>query len=857
MASEQIVLQNFVGGELSPAMRGRYDLPVSKAGCRRLRNYIAKTEGNAEYRSGFGLVHNTRRNKVPFLVQFQFNDEQAYILEFTDKYLRFHKDEGIIVESDQTITGITKANPAVVTVASHGRSNGDEVFIDGVVGMTEVNGKSFIIAGVTANTFQLTDQDGSNVNSTNYTTYTSGGTMNRIYEITTPYDELLDLEKLKVTQNADTMYIDHPFYEPRKLTRTGHTAWTLALYTRTNDPFLAKATITGITQANPGVITDAAHGFVTDDVIIIEGIVGMTELNSRVYKVVKINNDSYSLKDYITGTAVDTTAYTAWSSAGYASLQSLLPSCLTFYEGRLYHGGMAGNPDQFIGSRAPTVLGVPRYEDFTSGTDADHAVYFSIADGEVNKILWLMGTNRLLFAGTFGTETRITGETSEKAITPTSINVRAENRLGVADIAPINKENIVIYVQRGNLTLRSFEFDALYDRFVSEDRNLVSDHVTKSGIIQLAWQTGRPDIVWGVLNNGRLLGLTFKSKEDISGWHVHDTGGDDNDKFLSIASMPRAAADDQLWVATERVIDGHTRRFIEFKKDPADLPDFFDFYTGDEEDDLEVFTRAMQQAQKEYVHLDCSTTFDGSDLGSDASATMTPASGALTLDTVDVVFTASAAVFKSTDVGREIWKKAIDGEGYGRGRITEYTDTTHVKCVIIQAFDSVTAMAAGNWYLTTDTISNLDYLEGREISVVTDGAVHPSQTVTDGVIELDYQASVIHVGIPFVGFLEPMNIEAGGTSGPAQAKPKNINRIGIRFLNTLGAEFGTDPYDAERVDFTEMPLQVGAPQLLFSGVKDVHLSDSWSLDKTLFVRQNNPLPCIVQFLELWVETDND
>ncbi len=73
--------------------------------------------------------------------------------------------------SPKTITAITKANPAVVTSTAHGLANGDVVKIAGVVGMTEVNGKVYVIKTVTANTFELTDTD-----STGFTTYVSGGT---------------------------------------------------------------------------------------------------------------------------------------------------------------------------------------------------------------------------------------------------------------------------------------------------------------------------------------------------------------------------------------------------------------------------------------------------------------------------------------------------------------------------------------------------------------------------------------------------------------------------------------------------------------------------------------------------------
>lgn len=77
-----------------------------------------------------------------------------------------------------TITGITQANPAVVTVTGHGLATGDAVLIAGVVGMTEVNDRRFTITVLTANTFQLDGED-----STGHTAYTSGGTIGEIEQL--------------------------------------------------------------------------------------------------------------------------------------------------------------------------------------------------------------------------------------------------------------------------------------------------------------------------------------------------------------------------------------------------------------------------------------------------------------------------------------------------------------------------------------------------------------------------------------------------------------------------------------------------------------------------------------------------
>lgn len=69
-----------------------------------------------------------------------------------------------------TVSGITQANPAVVTANNHGRENGDTVVLHSVNGMTEVNWQVYTVANKTTNTFEL-----SGVDSTSFSAYTSGG----------------------------------------------------------------------------------------------------------------------------------------------------------------------------------------------------------------------------------------------------------------------------------------------------------------------------------------------------------------------------------------------------------------------------------------------------------------------------------------------------------------------------------------------------------------------------------------------------------------------------------------------------------------------------------------------------------
>ncbi len=77
---------------------------------------------------------------------------------------------GHVVDSEKTITGITQASPAVVTIASHGFSNDEIISVYDVLGMVELNGRAFTVKNVTTNTLELQSE-----NSTNHTAYTSGG----------------------------------------------------------------------------------------------------------------------------------------------------------------------------------------------------------------------------------------------------------------------------------------------------------------------------------------------------------------------------------------------------------------------------------------------------------------------------------------------------------------------------------------------------------------------------------------------------------------------------------------------------------------------------------------------------------
>src|SRR5882672_3405854 len=221
--------RSFSAGEITPELFGRIDLSKFQTGLKTCRNFEVLPHGPVVNSPGFEYILETKNSaKQSVLIPFIFNTAQAYQLEFGDQYIRFHTQAGTVLEAGGAITAITQANPGVVTQNAHGYANGQVIFLSGIGGMTQLNGRFVTVAGAAANTYQLTYFDGTNINTTAYGAYTAGGTGARVYEIASPYLEA-DLQDLHYTQSADVMTITHPSYDKRELKRLGAVNWTLAI----------------------------------------------------------------------------------------------------------------------------------------------------------------------------------------------------------------------------------------------------------------------------------------------------------------------------------------------------------------------------------------------------------------------------------------------------------------------------------------------------------------------------------------------------------------------------------------------------------------------------------------------------
>lgn len=569
MARVAVQLTNFTGGELSPRLDGRNDLAKYSSGCKTLQNMVVYPHGSSARRPGTTFVAEVENSSEKTrLIPFEFSTTQTYILEFGDLYIRFYKDDGAILESNKTITAITKANPGVVTSTAHGFANGDTIVISGVVGMTQVNGKRFKVAGVTANTFQLQTIDGTNVNTTNYTTYVSGGIANRVYTLTTTY-LTADLFQIKYAQSADVMYLCHPDYTVKKLSRTGHTSWTITEVDFTNGPFLdhnITTTTLNPTNKNAGqstVVTasstvgiNGGQGFLSTDVdrlvhindghIIITAVTSTTQVSGTV--LVSMTN-SNPVTDWALGAFSDTTGY---------------PSCVSFYEQRLVFAGTETQPQTLYFSKSGD------YENMDDGYHTtvadDDAIIYTIASNQVNAIRFLSAT-RTLIVGTVGGEFSVSGGGTDDPVSPTNILIKKQSNHGCANTDAIPVGNVTLFLQRAKRKIRELAYNFDVDGYVAPDMTILAEHISESGINEMSYQQEPNQIIWCVREDGRLIGLTYQREQQVVAWHQHIFGGafSAGDAVCeTVATIPTNDKEYQTWVIIKRTINGSTRRYVEY-----------------------------------------------------------------------------------------------------------------------------------------------------------------------------------------------------------------------------------------------------------------------------------------------------
>lgn len=775
MATAAPAQTNFNGGELSPAIEGRVDINKYSNGCYAMRNFIPLVQGPARRRSGSRFVKEVKDSADRgWLAPFQFSDDTAFVIEFGDGYLRFYTNHG------QLLTG--------AVAAYNGATN-------------YVVGDLVTSAGVTY--YCILATVGNAPPNATYWYALTGAAPDTIYEVPAPW-LVADLTRasdgtfrLWMEQSGDVIYITHPSYQPRKLTRVSNTRWTLAAVDLKGGPFIGidpdeTRTVYASAATGAGITLTASAAIFTSDHIgtlfLLETKLADAVTQWEVGKVVgagverRSDGNVYSsvaggttgtVKPvHLEGSRYDGDAGVQWeylhSGYGYVRITAIGGGGTTATAdvvSRIPSQAVgAGNPTtRWSFSEFSTLRGWPShvtffkerltllrgtqlfmsvasdFENFAnregSEVTSDMAISINIASEQINDPAWIAPGNKLL-VGTVGNEFAVGEITSSDPLGPGNIQAQAQTAHGSRQVRPVRVNDSVLFVQKAGRKLREIRFTFESDGYATTDLTVLAEHVTKGQIVQMAYQQEPHSIVWCAMNNGELVGFTFNREQDVLGWHPHPVGGDG--VFVeSVASIPSPdGARDELWMIVRRTINGATKRYVEYVE--------------------RDWIRAEGMEIQDAFFVDSGLTYSGA-----------PA----------------------------------------------------------------------------DVISGLDHLEGQTVQVLADGATHPDRTVAGGSITLQLDASTVHAGLASDARLTTMRIEAGAEQGTAQGRTKRVTKVVLRLLDTLGGRYGRFDGTLDEILYRSSAAPMDAPPPPLTGdTPELAWPDGYETEARLTVVQDQPLP---------------
>ena len=676
MAKASIAQRSFNAGELSPQLKGRTDLEKYGNGCDEMINFLPQIHGPARKRSGTRFVEEVKdSSKVHRLIPFEFSTEQAYILEFGDETLRFYANGGIVL-SGETIYEISTPYSSDDLAALDFAQSADVVYI----AHPDYPAYKLSRFGPTNWTLTAVNFDWPPFNDENVDplTLTPSAVTGNI-TVTASANLFVAADVGSYFKIEEVLASKHDKWEPGKSVSSGNTRW--------YEGNLYEATTTGTTGGRPPIHTEGTES---------DGTVSWAFLHDGAgYFEITAFTNATTVSATVIKRLPSTTASKKWSEGAWSDRRGY-PGAVTFYEDRLWFAGSKSRPQTLWASTTGD------YENHQYGTNDDDALNYTINTQDMNTILWL-SPGKVLAVGTANGEFTLSATQISDPVTPTNVRIVPQTTFGSSEnVRPLRIGNVIIFLQRSERKMREYVYEFQSDSYVAVNLNVLAEHITGSGVVDMTYQQEPYQIVWSACACGTLIGLTYEREEDVVGWHRHTVGG-----FVeSVASIPHWDGDqDVLFMIIRRTIDGVTKRYVEYMEK---------YYDNDES-----------------FYVDSGLTYTG-----------TPVS----------------------------------------------------------------------------SLSGLTHLEGEEVAVLIDGAVHPNVTVASGGVTLQYAGSTISVGLPFTARLRTMPLEAGAADGVAMGKTMRINNIVMRFDRTgPGVFYGPDASRLDELHPRRTTDLMDSPIALFTG----------------------------------------
>lgn len=185
----------------------------------------------------------------------------------------------------------------------------------------------------------------------------------------------------------------------------------------------------------------------------------------------------------------------------------------------------------------------------------DDSIEATLAAPEANRILWACSDRTGLCFGTEGGEWLLNG-TGDSVLLPSNISFQPQTYYGSKAGMPVLRAgSSLLYIQRGAQAIREFGYSFNEDRYSSNDLSLLARHILADmDIVSWAWQAEPYGIVWCVLSDGTMAGLTYLREHDVIAWHRHKTNG----KIKQVITLPEKDGTIAVLIAIDRDHDGHS-----------------------------------------------------------------------------------------------------------------------------------------------------------------------------------------------------------------------------------------------------------------------------------------------------------
>ena len=245
-----------------------------------------------------------------------------------------------------------------------------------------------------------------------------------------------------------------------------------------------------------------------------------------------------------------------WREGAFSTYRGWPAACI-FHDERLVIGGTKAQPQTIWGSLTAD------FEKFTPEdpiTDQGPWTY-SFASDQENPIIWMLSA-QMLMIGTTGAEWKVSATNASAAITPTDVNVRRVNTKGSAQVRPVIVGQVVLFLQKVARKLRELTYQFAYDIWTAPDLTIISEHITRGGIIDMAFQDQPDQTIWAVRSDGVLLSMVYEREQEVVGWSRHHTSG----LVEAVTTIP-GPTQGEVWLVVNRTINGATRRYVEVLSD--------------------------------------------------------------------------------------------------------------------------------------------------------------------------------------------------------------------------------------------------------------------------------------------------